>query len=79
MSTALLRHTSNSLEDVEHWYVRRMFSWYFRHLERVYGEGSVTEAKKNKDTGKEMSRLISTEDKQGLVWGKSRPKILDGA
>ena len=53
-----------------------MFSWVSRHLERVYGEGWVTEAK-NKDTGK-ILKLIMTEDKQGLVWGKSRPKILGG-
>ena len=40
-----------------------------------YGEVWVTEAK-NKDTGKEMLKLITciTEDKQGLLWGKSRPK-----
>ena len=30
------------------------------------GRGGVTEAK-NKDTGKEMLKLIMTEDKQGLV------------
>ena len=59
-SPALLRHTSNSLEDVEHWYVGRMFSWVSRHL----GEGWVTEAK-YKDTGKELLRLIITKDKYG--------------
>ena len=32
---------------------------------------------KNKDTGKEMLRLIITKDKQGLAWGKSRLKLLD--
>ena len=55
-----MRHTSNSLEDVEHWYMRRMFSWVSLHL----GEDWVTEAK-NKDTGKELLRLIITKDKQG--------------
>ena len=48
-----------------------MFSWVSRHLERVYGEGWVTEAKK--DTGK----ILKLTNKR-LVWGKSRPKILDG-
>ena len=60
-SPALLRHTANSLEDVEHWYVRRMYSWVSRHL----GEGWVTQAK-NKDAGKELLRLLITKDKQGL-------------
>ena len=53
-----------------------MFSWVSRYLERVYGEGLVTEAK-NKDIGM-MLKLIITEEKQGFGWGKSRPKILGG-
>ena len=61
-------HSWNSLEDVEHWYVRRMFSWVSRHLERAYGERWVTEAN-NKDAGKEMLKFTITEDKQGLVLG----------
>ena len=67
-SPALLRRSSNSFEDVEHWYVIRMFSWVSRHPERVYGEGWETETK-NKDTGKKMLELIIIEYKQGLVWG----------
>ena len=66
--TALLRHTSS---------VQRMFSWISRHLERVYGDGWVAEAK-IKDTGKKKLKLIVTKDKQGSVWGKTRQKILGG-
>ena len=33
---------------------------------------------KNKNKGKEMLKLIITEAIQGLVWDKSRPKILGG-
>ena len=67
----------NSLEDVEHWYVRRMFSAVSCHFERVNGEGWVTDAK-NKDTRKDMLTLIITGDKQGSVLGRARPKILGG-
>ena len=42
--------------------------WVSCHLERLYGEGSVHEAK-NKDTGKKMLNLIIAKDKQGFVWG----------
>ena len=68
LSPALLRHTSR---------VQRMFSWISRHLERVYGDGWVTEAK-IKDTGKEKLKFIVTEDKHGSVWGKTRQKMLGG-
>ena len=49
--------------------MRCLFIGVSRHLERVYGEGSVNEAK-NKDTETEMLKLIITEDKPGLLWGK---------
>ena len=52
-------------------------SWVLRKLKRAYGEGWVTETK-TKDTGKDILKLIITEDKPGLVLGRSRPNILGG-
>ena len=52
-----------------------MFSWVLRHLERVYGEGWVTEAKnKNMYRVGDVEVDYITEDNQGLVWGLSIPK-----
>ena len=53
-----MRHTSTSLEDVEHWYVRRMFAWVSCHLERLYDEGWATEAK-----NKEVDYLYYLKDR----------------
>ena len=41
--------------------------------EYVFGDVWVTEAK-NKDTGREMLKLIITEYEQVLLWGKSVQK-----
>ena len=61
MVPRLLRHASNSLEDIEHWYVRHMFSWVSRYLERVYGEG-----------GKQRQKNRYREGDVGVDWGSLR-------
>ena len=78
MAPALLRHSSNSLEDVEHWYVRRLLfmgfgsSWEGNPLKMtrnpVYDEKWVT-WQQNKNAGKEMLKFVVTDDKQGFVLG----------
>ena len=56
MIPALLRHSSNSLENDEHWYVRYLFSWVLCQLKSAYLEGWVTDTK-TKDTEKDILKL----------------------
>ena len=68
-------HTSNSLEDVEHRLVRRLFNWFHFTLEGIYGEVWITEVN-NKDKTKEMLKLSIVKTKHtGLGMGyKGRKK-----